>query len=454
MASTSCVGFLVVEPSLTIKRPALFMPGVLFARLVPWLLAAGIAGVWLTALAGPFQFDDYNVIVNNPAVHGLAAWWQAPLGIRPLLKLSYALNWSLSPTAFAFHLGNLLLHLLNVYLLWRVLLRLLPQQPHVAVVAALLWALHPAQTEAITYICGRSVSLMTTFWLLALLDFTRERMRWRIALWTALALAVRETAWIIPFSLLLLGRAQGRPAITVLRQALPAFGVVLLAAIVFLLDPHYRTLLDFSAGIRDHRTQLLSQISALHYFLVGPVLGLTPNIDPDIALQEQVDPVWLWQSGLLLLGLTMALIALCKKSSWLAAGLLWLLLALLPTNSIFPRLDLASDRHLYPALIGPAWAVALLLVRLPFRQLTMPALILLLATATLIRNEDYRSEYALWLRTAAQSPGKARVWNNLGYACREAGDGACARSAWQQALRIEPDNSKVRLNLYFLEKAR
>ena len=57
-----------------------------------WLVALTLA-VWAFALSGAFQFDDYNVIVNAPAVHGwdaLAA--QAGSGIRPVLKASYALS--------------------------------------------------------------------------------------------------------------------------------------------------------------------------------------------------------------------------------------------------------------------------------------------------------------------------------------------------------------------------
>ena len=57
----------------------------------------------------------------------------------------------------------------------------------------------------------------------------------------------------------------------------------------------------------------------------------------------------------------------------------------------------------------------------------------------------------LWTRTAAQSPGKARVWNNLGQAAAAAGDPGLARQAYLHALRLAPGDSRVRLNLYFLD---
>lgn len=416
--------------------------------------------VEISSLAGPFQFDDYHVIVDNPAVHSLAAWWQSLPGIRPLLKLSYALNWVLTPTAFGFHVFNLGLHLLNTALLWVWLQRVLPGSSalrlRAASIAALLWALHPAQTEAVTYICGRSVSLMATFWLAALLSASVERARpaYMSAVWVLLALAVRETAWIIPFSLLLVARVQGFTLRESLRRLWPPFALVLAAALVFVIEPHYRRLLDVGFAQRGLGTQLLSQINALHYFLRGPVLGLVPNLDPDIPLQTAVDGPWLLQAACFATALGVSALALWRRQAWWAAGVLWFVLALLPTNSIFPRVDLASDRHLYPALIGPAWALGLWLASRRRGLWLVAALVLLFSVATLIRNEDYRSELALWVRTVQQSPQKARPWSNLGYACEQAGDRACATYAYERALTINPADSKTRLNLYFLNKER
>src|SRR5574338_106268 len=75
-----------------------------------------VALAFANALTASFQFDDFQMIVDNPNVHGLAAWWQALPGIRPLLKLSYALNWTLSPAPWAWHAFDLGVHLLNTRL--------------------------------------------------------------------------------------------------------------------------------------------------------------------------------------------------------------------------------------------------------------------------------------------------------------------------------------------------
>jgi protein O-mannosyl-transferase len=64
-----------------------------------------------------------------------------------------------------------------------------------------------------------------------------------------------------------------------------------------------------------------------------------------------------------------------------------------------------------------------------------------------LRNGDYRDEVSLWKATAAASPSKPRVWNNLGYAERLAGNTAAARAAFERALALDPDFDTARHNL-------
>ena len=93
-------------------------------RALPGVLAL-VALAYANSFAGIPQYDDWNVIVDSPAVASLAAWRESMPGIRPLLKLSYALNNSLGGLA-GFHALNLLLHGLNVAMVLALLGRLLP----------------------------------------------------------------------------------------------------------------------------------------------------------------------------------------------------------------------------------------------------------------------------------------------------------------------------------------
>jgi Flp pilus assembly protein TadD len=76
----------------------------------------------------------------------------------------------------------------------------------------------------------------------------------------------------------------------------------------------------------------------------------------------------------------------------------------------------------------------------------------LLGSATILRNRDYASEIALWEATTHTSPGKARAWNNLGYAWQLAGDSERAAMAYAHALALEPGEYKARVNLELLRR--
>ena len=134
-------------------------------------------------------------------------------------------------------------------------------------------------------------------------------------------------------------------------------------------------------------------------------------------------------------------------------GILWFFLHLLPTNSFIPRLDVANDRQLYLPSWGLFLAVAagadLLRGKWGARRVTAVATVLVLALGvlTVSRNTVYRSEVALWEDTARKSPGKARAWNNLGYAYQQAGRFRDAEAAYLRSLRIDPGYALARGNL-------
>lgn len=426
------------------------------------LLVSVVALVYASALAGPFQFDDHHVIVENAAVHGLSAWWQSMPGIRPLLKLSYALNWDMAPGPRGFHLANVAVHALNALLVWAVATQWQRALAPAAAASAgwwvaLLFALHPAATEAVTYVSGRSVSLMALFllaslWLLAAADQGRPMLRPGSALLFALALGVRETALVLPLCWLAFAWFRGDPLGTAARALRWHGGVVVLALMAALLMPGYGRFFAYSLGTRGLGEQVLGQAQA-HAWLFGHLVAvLPPNIDPDLRIPDGWDAGAL---GVLAAMLAAAVLALASRRRWpwLGFGIAWYLLQLAPSNSLLPRFDLANERHLYLALPGAAFVAVLALLGLRRRHAGLAALALLaavLALATHRRNLDYRSETALWQSTVHASPGKARPWTNLGWARQQAGDLEGARQAYECALARDPTSQQALVNLSLL----
>jgi protein O-mannosyl-transferase len=398
------------------------------------LIAAAVAAAYANATGAAFQFDDWNVIVNEPKVHGLAAWWASMPGIRPLLKLSYALNWAISPSPLGFHLVNVAIHAANACLVHALVAKRAAKP--VALVTALIFALHPVQTEAVTYVTGRSVSLSALFAFAAL-----AAARWASPLWFLGGLMVKETI-----------------AVTAIlkRSLLPYLG---LATIVALLMPTYRHLLDVSLSTRSIGTNLLTQAHGVTY-LIGQLVRLDRvNADPKLPVIAS----WSWpvfSNAVLVLSLVAVGVVLLRKNKAVGLAILWFFLWLLPTNSILPRLDVANDRQLYVALLGPAFLAAYGLDALAKRRGNVfpwgaaIVLLLTLATATHLRNRVYIDEVGFWDDTAWKSPHNARAFNNLGYALAIDGRNDEADAAFSHALELDPAYVKAKVNLILLREGR
>ncbi len=451
--------------------------GVRFHRVAgaanPWramqcagVLVIAVAFAYANAFAAAYQFDDFAVILASPATQSLAGWWHALPGIRPLLKLSYALVAELGGGVVAAHSLNIAIHAINACLLWalwrRWLPSLAPQLERVdlaALLGALLFALHPAATEAVTYVSGRSISLAAMFMLAALHadDASRMRPSQRALAWTgpalfALALAVRETALVMPAIPLLRAWATGLPLRAELRRMSRYALVLAAAAMAAIATPGYHVFFGVSVATRDLVAQAMGQLLAHGYLLTHPLVGLT-NIDPDLRVPTAWSPT-LTACALLLATLVAAMVLARRRLPWLAFAIGWYFLQLAPANSLLPRLDLANDRHLYLALAGPALALACVIAGVAARarlrvaaHAAAVALCVTSALATLQRNADYRSETALWQATVRDSPRKARAWLNLGYAYRQDGDFARAAAAYRCALLLEPANAQALIDL-------
>jgi len=414
----------------------------------PWpasLLLLAVLAAYANAFGGSFQFDDFKVIVRQPAVHSLVAWWDSMPGIRPLLKLSYALSWTAAGGGTpAFHAVNVALHAANVLLVAAVLEELwrrigIADAGFAAFAGALLFALHPAHTEAVTYLSGRSSSMMAFFYLASVFAYLRGGPRWLSPALFLAALATKEAAVTLPFALLLCDALDPRRPLDLRRQwphwLVLVAGLALMAAL-----PRYREMLETSLALRSFAEQWQLQLGAIARHAGVLILAVPPNIDPQVAPLPAA-------AGFAVLAAIGVGFALVRAQPWHAFALLWFFLHLAPTNSLFPRLDAVNDRQLYLASIGPLALAGLALALVPrWRVAILTLLAVILGAATALRNMDYRSEAALWSATVEQSPRSARAWNNLGYARQLEGrrDEACA--GYDRALRIDPQYLQARIN--------
>ncbi len=196
------------------------------------MLVAAVLAAYANSLRCPFVFDDYSDIVDNSSIRRL---W--PLGdvllvrskgsvwprSRPVVNLTFALDYAVGGlNARSFHGTNLVIHILAGLALFGVVRRtlLLPRlrdrfgqaSVPLALAVALLWALHPLQTESVTYITQRYESMMGLFYLLAIYGVIRcgstSSHRWGAVTVAAtlLALGSKEVAVSLPIMILLVDR--------------------------------------------------------------------------------------------------------------------------------------------------------------------------------------------------------------------------------------------------------
>lgn len=207
---------LVPEKSQTSSEASVFLK----FRIAPAILLALVTfGIYFQVIHQPFSnYDDGEYVSNNPNIQkGItratlrwAITSTEHANWHPLTWLSHALDWQLfgnNPSGH--HFTSLLLHILNVVLLFFFLARVTGSTARSLLVAA-LFAVHPINVESVAWVAERKNVLCTLFFLLALVSYSRyarrpNLIRYLLAtLLFAFALSAKPMAVTFPFVLLLL----------------------------------------------------------------------------------------------------------------------------------------------------------------------------------------------------------------------------------------------------------
>ncbi len=390
---------------------------------MPWPLLLLVLLAFGSTITSSFHFDDYSLF-SDPILTAPSGWWEVFRWerTRPLTYLTFWLNYRLGGTeAWGYHAVNLACHLTAVWLAWSVFHQLVGRRA--AILATVVFAVHPVQTEPVAYVFGRATLLAALFCLLSWRAWNGAN-RWRAVAYFAAALLAKEEAIAFPIFLAgcewmrrRAGLTGGESRIEWSREPSPewsrvmpplaaALGIgLLVAARLF-----YAALITEGAGIGvglgeiTPRTYLLTQGRAVWEYLALIVWPAGLNFDRDFRLSTG------WDTATTAAWIALALLVIAAGWSlrkWPAA--FWLLgglVLLVPTSSIVPLADLMTERRLYLPLLSLSLAIGIIGSRAP--RFAVPLLALLLAGLSFQRSWVWHGEESLWRDTVAKSPAKVR----------------------------------------------
>lgn len=410
-------------------------------------LALLVLAAYWNATTSSFHFDDYAFLVDGYVTQHGFGWNLFRLQqTRPLTYLTFHWNFLAGgQDPEGYHWVNVFIHLANCVLLLNIARRYLSS--FAAGCVASLFAVHPLQTEAVTYIFARSTLLSTHFALWSIWFYARDRGIASAVMYGVSLLAKEETVALPALFLLLDFHQRRRPRIGV--YAL--FGLFAAAAagrLFYLIhtapfDPGVGRVRGISAA-----TYLLTQGRVLWMYLRLVLLPTGLNLDRDVTLSTGLLSPWTTLVAWL------ALIAFVSVLGWFAwrkqPAAVWMLgfFALIaPSSSIVPQADLMFEHRTYLPLICLFLAAGFLMERIPEQVLTivLATPILLMFGCTVIRNRDWHDEKTFWAVVIAKSPGKSRAYLGLARAYMS-DDPAKAREALERGLAIDPTSAELQSN--------
>ncbi len=459
----------------------------------PALLLILVVGgcAYFNSFEGQFLLDDNQHILENPRIGQFeSAWDVVSKSRRPVVDLSLALNYAFGEFEVAgYHLFNLAVHLLAGMTLFGLIRRTLLSSPllvryagpasGLALASALLWVVHPLQTQSVTYIIQRGESLMGLFYLLTLYAFLRGTQSSRQVFWYGLAVCCS-------------GLAMGSKAVAVTAPV-----------IVLLFD---RTFLSESlTDALKRRWAVYIGLAATWSVLawcgvIGGVLNTAPVGQATVGFgYKGVSPLQyaatqpgvilhylrlsFWPSGLCLDYLwavadsakkailpSLLIGALTLTTLWATwrrkpAGFLgaWFLIILGPTSSFVPIQDIAFEHRMYLSLAAVVvlavfigdWFINGVAIRSawpPKRRRETSAMVTLvivvaLAATTRQRNKVYHSAETMWQDVLAHNPLNARAHMGLGYLRMADQRPAEAIPYFEKSLEIAPYSAETHFNL-------
>ena len=383
-----------------------------------------------------FHFDDIISIVNNDAIKDVSdinTIWKSN-SRRFIAYLSLAINHHFGAlNVWGYHFFNLMIHLttsLLVYWLMFITLKtpnvksLIPVKDHhwIALVVALIFVSHPLATQSVTYIIQRMASMVTLFYLFAIILYLKGRLNqgstslsigyFITALIAAIfALFTKENAFTIPLVILLVEISLFKRDKIVINFSKPRIILGCIVFLSFLLLLFSRVSSSFFQTIPPsfgHTytvtpwNYLLTQFSVIAKYIQLLCFPINLNFDYDYAISNSlIEPRTFLSLGFLLalVGLS---IYLFKKQKLISFGIMWFFITISIESSFIPLADLIFEHRTYLPSVGFFMILTVGIYQLVWqknKKIALGLIFLIIGTnsfATYQRNKVWKNEGTLW----------------------------------------------------------
>ena len=448
--------------------------------------------VYYNSLSNGFVYDDFGAIVENKYLkqpgqflsslfnHSYFKIAGLEASYRPVSTLSYFLIYTFAGLdPFYYHLASLLLHTLNAVLVYWLANLILKNQVG-ALVAGLLFAGHPALSEAVNCIDFNDDPLAALFFLLSLIIYIKsnaDQIRSNLGGYSLalicylLGLLSKEMAITLPaiiflFDVVLRDGEQDPKTIkhllTTLRNR-AYFYAGFVAVSLFYLFIRFFIFSNPGGYLESSHGSLVERIIYLpgHIFSFVKLAVLPINLNADYVLSY---PDRFWDgSNLIGFAVTVGLIGLSffvhRLSKVVFFGIWWFLITLVPVSNLIEIYHPFAERYLYIPIIGFCLVVSAAIEGVAKKRFSrrtavtaatlLPVLVIfvLYATVTLARNPDWRNNYVLWSKTVQSSPNSLVAHGGLGMAYLKRGMLNEAQQEFQTAIKLYPKHGKSYYNL-------
>ncbi|MCX7915649.1 MAG: DUF1736 domain-containing protein, partial [Verrucomicrobiae bacterium] len=430
------------------------------------------------SLTGEYVFDNRAILGEDPRLDAPTLenlrlvftreyWWPRegqPL-YRPLTTFTYWLQAAMlghRDEPFWFHLVNLVLHLANIALVWRLAWLALPAHGWAPFIAGAVFAVHPITTEAVTNIVGRADQLAAFFVLVALWAHARQKAALTSLAWLG-GLLSKENAIVLPALMLLWDVLVRVPDARSFHQRVVGFiALVPALAVWWLLRSHALshsetlplTYLDNSLLLGDAITARLTAITIIARYLWLLLWPQTLSADysyRQIPLVTSWTDLSLWLSLTVLLTLVVVALGTRHRVPLVTWGIATFFVALLPvSNLIFFCGSTMAERFMYLPMVGVALALAAGATEVrtwrPGSAATVAAILLAWTARTALRNLDWQTDAVFWSRLVQTSPRSFRAWSGLArQLLSNNANVEAALRAVERAATLAPDALPVRI---------